>query len=134
MAAGELGALFDHVSFQVRDQRRAERLASGFTLIGDLATQGPLDLEQGVDPADDLHGHRRDDDLLLARRFAPRVLFQIGHGEEWAPCMDPAGGFQDGAWLSIAFIELAVSAEGVGLKDAAVARQMPLRMLALPIA
>ena len=134
MAGGELGALLQHVGVQVGDQRRAQFLANGLALIDALAVDGPLDLKQGVDPAHDLHGDRGDDDLLLAGRLASRVFLQIGHGEERAPRMHPAGGFLDGAGLALRLIELGVTAKGVGLQDAAVSGQMRLRVRAAAIA
>ena len=134
MTAGELGALLAHIGFQIGDERRALRLANSLSLVGVLAIDRALDLEQSVDAAHDLHGDGRDDDLLLSGRFAPRVLLKIRHGEERAPGMDPTGRFPDKPRTSLGLVELDVSSEGVGLEDPGVVGQMCLRMLTTSIA
>jgi hypothetical protein len=51
LTAGELGALLAHIGFQIGDERRALRLANSLSLVGALAIDRALDLEQGVDAA-----------------------------------------------------------------------------------
>src|SRR6202167_4331538 len=60
-----------------------------------LAVDRPLDLEQGVNPADRFQRQRRDHCWLLAFSLAARVLGQIRHHEERPPGVNPTGGFQD---------------------------------------
>jgi hypothetical protein len=90
-----LGALLTHPGFQIGDQRRAELLADGAAPFGSLAVDGPLDLKQGVDPADCFQRQGRDHRWLFALHLAARVLCQISHHEERPSGMDPARGFQN---------------------------------------
>jgi hypothetical protein len=52
VAARELGALRAHPGLQIGHERRAEFLANRLAPFCALTVDGPLDLEQGVDPAD----------------------------------------------------------------------------------
>jgi len=85
-------------------------LAGILALVGGEAVDGPLDNEQGVDAADRFEGHGRDDQVGLAL------------------------GLLAGAGGSACTIEGGKAAIGVGLKYAAEVFQMPLRVLAPPIA
>src|ERR1700684_2750153 len=82
----------------------------------------------------DLDRNRRKGDFLLASSLTARVFLEIRHGEERAPGMDPTGRFPDRPRTSLGLVEFGVSAEGVGLEDAAIVGQMRLRMLAPSIA
>ena len=134
VTAGELGELRAHIDMKIVDQWPAQRLADGQALLGALAIDGSLDLEQRVDAAHDLDRDRRQRDLLLARGLAPGVLLDVGHGEERAPGMHPTRRLQDGPRTSPGQIELVVPVIGVRLQDAGISGQMRLRMLALAIA
>src|ERR1019366_8184330 len=112
---------------------RAEFLPDSAALLGTLAVDRPLDLEQGIDPADHLQRQGRDHWRLLALSPATRVLGQIRHDEERAPGVDPTGCFQDRSRFTAGLVELAIAAIGVGLEDASVVGQMRLGMFASPI-
>jgi hypothetical protein len=60
------------------------------------------------------------------------ILGHIRHDEEGAAGMDPAGGFQDRAWIAIQLVQLVVSAISVGLENPSVVGEMRLGMLAVP--
>lgn len=130
----QFGELFAHVDLKVLDQRPAQRLSHLKTLLGALAIDGAFDLEQRIDPPHDLDGDRRERDFLLSGALAPRILFDVGHGKERAPSMRPAGSLPDRPGLAPGQIELVVPVIGVGLQDAGIPGQMPLRMLALAVA
>ena len=134
VAARELGALLAHPGLQIGDERRAEFLADGLAPFGALSVDRPLDVEQGVDPADHFQRQGRDHCRRLALSLATGVLGQIGHDEERASGVDPAGRFEDRARRAAGLVELAVAAIGVGLEDPGVVGQMRLGMLAGPIA
>jgi hypothetical protein len=119
---------------KIVDQRPAERLPNGQALFRAPAVDGPLDLEQRIDPAHDLDRDGRERDLLLALGPAPGVLLKISHCEERAPCMDPTRRLPDRAWISPSQIELVVAIIGVRLQDAGISSQMHLRMFALAVA
>ena len=104
------------------------------TLLGTPAVDRPLDLKQSIDPANHLQRQRRDHWRLLALSLATRVLGQVCHDEERTPGVDPTGCFQDWSGLAAGLVELAIAAVGIGLEDSAVVGQMPLGMLAGPIA
>lgn len=87
MAAGQFGELFAHVDLKVLDQRPAKRLSRLQTPFGAPAINGAFDLEQHIDPPHDLDRNRRERDLLLSGTLAPRILFDVSHGKEWAPSM-----------------------------------------------
>ena len=123
-----------HIGLEIVDQRPAQVSSNRQALLGALAVDGALDLEQRVDAAHDLDCDRRQRDFLFARGLAPGVLLEIGHGEERAPRMDPTRRLPDRARLSARQIELVVAVIGVGLQDAGISRQMRLRMLAPAIA
>lgn len=124
MATGELGELPQHVDVKIIDERTAELLPYLQALAGALAIGGALDLEQRIDPAHDLDRDRRERDFLLAGGLAPRILFEIGNGEERTPAMRPAGRFPDRPRMAPRKIELVVAVIGVGLQDAGIPRQM----------
>ena len=70
VAAGEFGALLAHVeSASSVHERLAQHLAHGPAFIGSFAVDGPLDLEQGVDPAHGFDRNGREGDLFFARAF-----------------------------------------------------------------
>src|SRR5882672_6925039 len=76
--------------------------------IGALTVDGPLDLEQGVDPADCFQRQRGDHCRLLALSLATRVLGQIRHHEERTPGVNPTGRLQDRPRRAAGFVELAI--------------------------
>jgi hypothetical protein len=119
VAARELSALLAHPSLKVGDERRAKFLADGLAPFGALSVDRPLDVEQGIDPADHFQRQRRDHCRRLALSFATCVLGQIGHDEERASGVDPAGRFEDRARRAAGLVELAIAAVGVGLEDRA---------------
>jgi hypothetical protein len=59
-----------HLGLQLGHQRRAEFLAGRLAPFGALTVEGPLDFEQGFDPADSLQCQRRDHRRLLALSLA----------------------------------------------------------------
>src|ERR1700693_571653 len=79
--------------FEIGHRRRAELLADGLALSWALAVDRPLDLEQGVNPADRFQRQRRDHCRLLALSLATRVLGQISHHKERTPGVNPTSGF-----------------------------------------
>ena len=89
---------------------RTELLPDSAALLGTLAIDRAFDLEQGVDATDCLKGQWRDRCRGFALRFAMGILGHIRHDEEGAAGMDPAGGFQDRAWIAIQLVQLVVSA------------------------
>ena len=97
VVARELGALLAHPALQVGDQRCAELLADSPALLGALAIDRALDLEQGVDAPDRLQRQRRDRRRRFALRLAAGILGDIGHDEERATGVDPTRGLQDRA-------------------------------------
>src|SRR5215469_14613834 len=94
--------------------------------LGALSIDGALDLKQHIDATHHLDRNRRQRDFFVAGSLAPRILFDVGHGEERAPRMDPARCLPDWPWLASRQIELVVSVIGVGLQDAGIPRQMRL--------
>ena len=111
----QFGELFAHVDLKVLDQRPAQRLSHLKTLFGAPSIDGALDLEQRIDPPHDLDRDRRERDFLFSGALAPCILFNVGHGEERAPSMRPAGSFTDRSGLAPGQIELVVPFIGVGL-------------------
>src|SRR5664280_587200 len=109
VATRQLGALFAHPGLQIGDKGRAEFLPDSAALLGTLAVDRPLDLEQGIDPADHLQRQGRDHWRLLALSPATRVLGQIRHDEERAPGVDPTGCFQDRSRFTAGLVELAIT-------------------------
>src|SRR5690348_2918868 len=85
VAPGELGAPLTHVNLKLLDQGLAPLLANRPALLGTLAVDRPLDLEQGVDAAYDLNRDRREHTPGFARGTPTRVLLDVGHGEERTP-------------------------------------------------
>src|ERR1700729_2506393 len=82
MPAGQPVQLRAHINLEILDQRTAQILANSQALGGAFPIDGSLDLKQSVDTAHDLDRDWRQRDFPLARRLAPRVLPDIGHGEE----------------------------------------------------
>jgi hypothetical protein len=66
--------LLSHPDLQIGDERRAKFLADGLAPFDALSVDRPLDVEQGVDPADRPQRQGRDDCRLLALSFATGVL------------------------------------------------------------
>jgi len=88
MSARRPGRLLAHVGFEIVDQGPARGASDRETLA--LAVDRALDRKQRVDAARDLDGDRREQDFLLSRSLAARVLLDIGHGEEGAARMRPS--------------------------------------------
>ena len=118
--------MLPYPGMKIGDQRGAVLLAYGKTLLGRLAGDGALDLEQGVDTTNNLEREWRDDGRLLALRPGAGCDFNIGEDEELAPTVGPTGGLQNGCRLAVGGVELVVAAVGVGLQDAG----PPVEMLA----
>lgn len=74
--------MLSHIDLNVLDQRPAQRLPCLQTPFGAPAIDGALDLEQRIDPAHDFDRDRRERNLPLAGGLAPRILFDVSHGEE----------------------------------------------------
>jgi hypothetical protein len=53
--------LLSHPGLQIGDERRAKFLADALAPFGALSVDRPLDVEQGVDPADRFQRQGRDD-------------------------------------------------------------------------
>jgi hypothetical protein len=134
IGSGQLGTLFAHPAMQVGDQRSAECLPGGAALIDGVPVDVSLDLEHPVDPLNRLQTQRRYHDIGLALRFASSRGGNVGEHEELAPCVSPASGLHDRARFAIRLIQLAIAAKSVGLQDAAVRRQVRLRMFPAAIA
>ena len=134
MASGEFDALLAHVDPELLDKRFAQFLASRPALLGTLAVDRPLDVEQGIDTVHDLDRDRRERNRFLARSPPPGVLLNIGHGEERTPGVSPAPHLRDRTGTSFGQIERAIPVKGVGLEQPGISGQMALRMLAFAIA
>ena len=80
--ARQLGALGAHPGLQRRDQIGGDLAPDAQTLVGPLAVDVALDVEDGVDAPDRLQGDRRDRRGVLA---APRIGGDVGQFEELAP-------------------------------------------------
>jgi hypothetical protein len=128
VVARQTCALGAHPDFEIGDHRGALLLPCGFAGGNVQAVDRAFDVEQGVDLADSLQRQRRDGRWCSVRRPSPGAGFDIGQHEELAPGMAPAGGFEDRPGTSVRFVQLAVSAIGVSLQDAAIVRQMALGM------
>jgi hypothetical protein len=76
------------------NQQCAELLANSSSLIGGLAIDRALDLEQGVDAPNRLKRNWRDRRCGFALRLATGILGHIRHDEERAAGMNPTRGFQ----------------------------------------
>jgi hypothetical protein len=68
-------------------QGSAQRPTNDQALLGSLAIDGSLDLEQRVNATNDLNRDRRQRNLLLSRGFASSVLLDVRHGEKRTPGM-----------------------------------------------
>ncbi len=134
MTSGEFGALVLQVDLKRIDKRLAQFPSDRLALLGMLAIDGALDVEQGVDAVHDLDRDRRQHDRFLAGCLTPGVLLEIGHGEERAPRVNPAPHFQNLPGTSIREIEVAVAIEGVGLEQSGISGQMAPRVFAFAIA
>ena len=83
----ELGSSSPHIDPKILDDRSAQRSPNIQPLKRTFAIDRPLNLEQRVDPTDDLDRNWGERDFLFAGGFAPRVLFDVGHSEERAARM-----------------------------------------------
>lgn len=126
--------MLSHIDLKILDDRPAQRSPNIQTLQRTLAIDRPLDLEQRVDPTDDLDRNWRERDFLFAGGLAPCVLFDVGHGKERTPRMRPTGRFPDRSGMAPSQIELVVPVIGVSLQETGIAGQMRLRMLTLAVA
>jgi hypothetical protein len=125
MAAGQLGELFAHIDLQFFDHVPAQHPSHLKALHGARAVEGPFDLERRIDPSHDLDRDRREWDFLFSGGLALGILFDVGHGKEWALSMRPAGSFPDRSGLAPGQTQLIVPVIGVGLQDAGIPGQMP---------
>jgi len=130
MPTGELGELLAHIDLKILRQGAAQRLPNLQALLGTFAIDGALDLKQRIDPTHHLNRDRRERDFLFAGGLAPRILFDVGHGEERTPRMYPTRRFPDRSRMAPSQIELVIPVIGVGLQDAGIPSQMRLGMLA----
>ena len=119
---------------QIGNQRSAEYLPGGPALIDGVPVDVALDLEHPVDPLNCFQTQRRYHDIGLALRFASGRGGNVGEHEELAPCVRPAPGLHDRAGLAVRLIQLAIAGKSVGLQNAAVRRQVRLRMFPAAIA
>ena len=129
--AREPWALGAHPRFERADQRNAPFPARGKALGGGEAVDLALDVEDGIDAFDLLQRDRRDRRGRLAPSGARR---DVGKLEELPPRMAPAQRLDDRTGTPVRKVEAIVAVVGVGLQNAGVTGQMPLRMLASPIA
>ena len=111
----QLPALGLHPVLEVGQHRRAELLAHGKAMVGGLAIDPALDVEQHVDPLHRLQRQRRDRRRVLAPSRARR---DVGKLEELAPRMRPTRSLGDRSRRSAADIEGVVAGIDVGLEDA----------------
>lgn len=81
-----------------------------------------------------LNRERIDQVGLLAARLLARRRFDIGQLEHFAPAVGPAAGLQNRRGLTARRIEIAITAIGIALQDAAPAGEMRRRMLPSAIA
>ena len=96
----QLRRLLAHIGqARLLDQCPALRSADGQALLGALAIDRALDLEQSVDAAHDLDRYRRERYLGPPAGLAARVLLDVGEHEELAPRMRPARRLPDRAGL-----------------------------------
>lgn len=127
-------ARLDHPALELGEQRRAPLLAHGVALGWRQAVDRAFDIEQGIDA---LHGFDRqwiDQVGLLAARLLARRRFDIGQLEHFAPAVGPAAGFHNRRRLTTRRIEIAITAKGIGLQNAAPAGEMRRGMFASTIA
>lgn len=118
VAARELWALGPHMSFQLADEWPAQLLADGTALVGGLAVDAALDLEQGIDAPHDLQRQRRDRSGRSAFSSAAGAGLDIGECKERPARMGPASSLQDRARRSASLVQPVVAGVGVGLQDA----------------
>ena len=105
-----------HPAFQLRHERRHLVLPHEEALLGRQAVEGPLDVEDRVDAPHRLGRERRLGELRQVEQLAPAVALaaSLGHRTRSAARV----------------VEFAEPAIGVGLQDAGIAGQVPLRVLA----
>ncbi len=126
VVARELGGFLAYPGMEAGDERRALFLARGLASLGAEPIEGTLDLEQGVDTLDRLQRHRREDCRRFALGLARSVGLDVGQDEELAARMAPARRLRDGSGNAAGFVELAITAIGVGLQNAGEGREMAL--------
>jgi hypothetical protein len=131
--ARQLGPLLAQPGFEVGDERGAQFLPDGPTLLGALTVNGAFDLEQRVDAADRFQGQRRDHARRFAVRLAPGIGLNIGQDEERPASVYPTRRLDDRPRLAVGLVQLVVAAIGIGLEDPGIAGQMPGRVLAAAI-
>src|SRR6201999_3303259 len=93
-----------------------------------------LDIEQRINPAHCFQRHRRGKRGLATLRFAFGNLRQVSEFEEFSPGMRPTRRLGNWPRRSVWFVEFVVSAEGIGLQNTRVFRQVGLRMFAAAVA
>ena len=94
VSARQFGRFFAHVELKIVDQRAARYFSNSRTFRRAFAVDCALDRKQRVHTAHHLDGDRREWDFLFTRRFAPRILLDVGQDIEFAPGVGPACGFR----------------------------------------
>ena len=128
--ARQLLALGLHPALEIGQHRRAQLLACGEALLGGLAVDPALDVEQQVDPLHRLQRHGRDRRRVLAASLAGH---DVGELEELPPGMRPTRCLGDRPRRSSGRIEAVVAGVGVSLEDPGEAPQMLDRVIAGPV-
>jgi hypothetical protein len=118
--AGHAGALPAHPALELGDERGDLPLPNGEALIGGQAVDGALGGEDRVD--------------LPHRLGGERGAGHFGQLEQLAPAMGPTRCLRDRPWFACGRVELAEPGIGIGLQDALIARQVPLRVFPGPVA
>jgi len=118
--AGQLAAVLPHPCLELGDKRRDVLPAHGQALLGRQSVDGALGIKDRVDAP-----HRLD---------GKRGMRDLGQLEQLAPAVRPTPGVGDRARLSPRLVEGVVPGVGVGLQDAGIAGQMPVRVLGRAVA
>ena len=114
-----------------RQQGRALLPAHPQPLLGAVAVDAALDVEQCVDPPDRFERDRRDRRCVPA---APGIGRDVGELEELPAGVRPAQRGGNRPLRARGVVQRVVAAIGVGLQDAGEALQMPCGMLVPAVA
>lgn len=118
-----------HPRLKIGDERRDVDLPLRQALDGGNAVQRPLGLKDSVDPAHRLDRHGRPVGVPAWAALA----MSASSNSLRRPCAQHAA-LGDRPGSSVGRIEIAVAAIGIGLEDPGIGRQVPLQVLAGPVA